>query len=246
MATQPFWYEDIQADYVQVGTKAVEAIYRGSTLLWEIERTELSGQADIAADLSAQAEIDFSFEIPQVAIGEIAADTTAAGGVRYALAVSQVSHSAIAAAITASSAKTQTVPKNIQATQSASIAALLAAEGWVYIGVAQVVELSASATIEAGVLAAGDIELGIADFSFYETATAQIDSELAAAGALQINTEYNGIYVGTQQIGNVFQGTTPIEWVFLGNRVVFGPLFSSLATETGAVLVTESNSRLVI
>jgi hypothetical protein len=162
------------------------------------------------------------------------------------LAVSQVSHSAINAAITASGAKTQTVPKDIQATQSASIAALLAAEGWLYIGVAQVVELAASATIEAEVLAAGDIELGIADFSFYETATAQIDSELAAAGALQINTEYNGIYVGTQRIGNVFQGTTSIEYVFLGNRVVFGPLFSAIATETGAVLVTESNSRLVI
>jgi hypothetical protein len=162
------------------------------------------------------------------------------------LAVSQVSHSAIVAAITASGAKTQTVPKNIQATQAAPIAALLAVEGWVYIGVAQVVELSGSATIEADVLAAGDIELGIADFSFYETATAQIDSELAATGALQINTEYNGLYVGPRQIGNVFQGTKPIEWLFLGNRIVFGPLFSSLATETGTVLVTESNSRLVI
>jgi hypothetical protein len=246
MATQPFWYEGIQADYVQVGAKDVEAIYRGSVLLWEIERTELSGQADIAADLSAQAEIDFSFEIPQIAIGEIETDTAATGDVGYGLSVSQVSHSAISAAITASGTKTQTLPKSIQATQSASIAALLAAEGWLYIGVAQVVELSASATIEADVLAAGDIELWIADFSFYETATAPIDSELAASGTLQISTEYNGVYFGPQQIGNVFQGTTPIEWIFLGNRVVFGPLFSSLATETGTVLVTESNSRLVI
>ena len=246
MATQPFWYEDIQADYVQVGNKAVEAIYRGSTLLWEIERVELSGQADIAAELSAQAEVDFSFEIPQVAIGDIAADTTATGGVGYGIAVSQVSHSAIAASTTASGEKTQTVPITVQATQAASIAALLAAEGWLYIGVAQVVELAASAAIEANTLAAGEFELGITDFYFSETATAQIDLEIVADGALQINTEYNGVFVGTQQIGNVFQGSTPIEWVFLGNRVVFGPIYSGIATEAGAALVTESNSRLVI
>jgi hypothetical protein len=244
MATQPFWYEDIQADYVQVGNKAVEAIYRGSTLLWELESTELSGQADIAVGLNAQAEIDFSIEIPQVSIGGITADTSATGAVRYGIAISQVSHSAIAAAVTASGTKTASIV--VQAAQTASVAALLAAEGWLYIDVPLVTELSATATIEADVLAAGDFGLGFEDFYFAETATAQIGLEIVAEGALQINEAYNGVYVGLQQVGNVFQGTTQIEWVFLGNRVVYATLFNALATETGDMLVTESNSRLVI
>jgi len=244
MAAQPFWYENIQADYVQVGTKTVEAIYRGSTLLWGVEPIVLGGQADIAADTFAQAELTFSFDVSLVAIGTVESNTTAGGTINYGWSISPTGRAEISAAIAINGEKTHDFLKNIETSRPDSIAALIEAAGWIYVSVAPVVGLSASAVIEGDTQASGEIGYWVTDFSC--DGTAQIDADLLTDGDLHLSYGYNGVYYGARQIEEMYTGPVQIEWVFLGTRLVYGPwLASAIATELAEVITTESDVRLI-